>query len=473
MSAKVLAVGLAMAFVSVLPTLAISHPALVLPLAAAPLGLIVMMRIPVWLVLGFVSFTFFRLHEAFPFLMPFRIPQLLALPTLLVLVWHIGVMKRIKPYWGSQLTAFAVFFALVTVGLPFASNPGIAIAYWTSAYVKIAIMTLSIAWLLRKPSDFQLAARVIVISGMAVSYVAITNKLAGIGLVEGSRVTIGREIGSVLGDPNDLSLVLTFPLSFAVSMATTRGGWFNRILGLAAIVLIIWAVLSTQSRGGILGIMSVFGVTGLRIVRSKLLLAGAGGLAAIVLFAAAGISDRSSGGAAEDGIDESAMGRIWAWTAALNMALARPLNGVGLDNFIPNYWLYTPHWSGFNKAVHSTWLGVLAETGWPGLIAFVAMVVAIARVAVRASRILRDNHAPLPVQVAAFSVTSGVAGFCASGTFLTQGFTWPIYILLAIASAASHFANGFAYGEPAGAKKPRIRIVRRLETANSAGMDPA
>lgn len=468
-----LAVGLGMAFVSVLPTLAISHPALVLPLAAAPLGLIVMMRIPVWLVLGFVSFTFFRLHEAFPFLMPFRIPQLLALPTLLVLVWHIGIMKRIKPFWGSQLTAFAVFFTLVTVGLPFASNPGIAIAYWTSAYVKIAIMTLSIAWLLRKPSDFQLAARVIVISGMAVSYVAITNKLAGIGLVEGSRVTIGREIGSVLGDPNDLSLVLTFPLSFAVSMATTRGGWFNRLLGLAAIVLIIWAVLSTQSRGGILGIMSVFGVTGLRIVRSKLLLAGAGGMAAIVLFAAAGISDRSSGGAAEDGIDESAMGRIWAWTAALNMALARPLNGVGLDNFIPNYWLYTPHWSGFNKAVHSTWLGVLAETGWPGLIAFVAMVVAIARVAVRASRILRDNGAPVPVQVAAFSVTSGVAGFCASGTFLTQGFTWPIYILLAIASAASHFANAFAYGEPESPKKPQIRIVRRLREADRAGMEHA
>ena len=162
-----------------------------------------------------------------------------------------------------------------------------------------------------------------------------------------------------------------------------------------------------------------------------------------------------------------------AWTAALNMALARPLNGVGLDNFIPNYWLYTPHWSGFNKAVHSTWLGVLAETGWPGLIAFVAMVVAIARVAVRASRILRDNGAPMPVQVAAFSVTSGVAGFCASGTFLTQGFTWPIYILLAIASAASHFANAFAYGEPAGPKKPGIRIVRRLEPANSAGMDRA
>ena len=473
MTAKGLAVALGLAFVSVLPTLAMAHPALVIPLAAAPLGLIIMMRIPVWLVLGFVSFTFFRLHEAFPFLMPLRIPQLLALPTLMVLVWHIVVMKKITPFWGSQLTAFAIFFTLVTLGLPFASNPGIAIAYWTGAYVKIGIMTLSIAWLLRKPEDFQLAARVITLSGMAVAFVAISNKLAGIGLVEGTRVTIGREFGSVLGDPNDLSLVLTFPLSFAVSLATTRSGWLNRMLGGAAIVLIIWAVLSTQSRGGLLGMMAVFGVTGLRIVKSKLVLGGVGGLAALVLFAAAGISDRSSGGASEEGIDESAMGRIWAWTAAFNMAMARPLNGVGLDNFIPNFWLYTPHWTGFNKAVHSTWLGVLAETGWPGLLAFVAMIIATARVAMRAARKLRESGAPMPVQVAAFSATSGIAGFCVSGTFLTQGFTWPIYILLAITSAASHFANIFADGEAPKRETPQIRIVNRISPAIPAGTLPA
>ena len=33
------------------------------------------------------------------------------------------------------------------------------------------------------------------------------------------------------------------------------------------------------------------------------------------------------------------------------------------------------------------------------------------------------------------SVLSGLAGFMASGTFLTQGFTWPLYILLALSIA--------------------------------------
>ncbi len=461
------------AAIGVLPVLAIAHPALVVPLAAAPLGLIIMMRIPVWLVLGFVAFTFFRLHEAIPALLPLRIPQLLAIPTLVVLVWHIGVKKSIKPFWGSELTAFAVFFTLVTLGIPFASAPDIAMNTWTSSYSKIAIMTLSIAWLLRKPGDFQLASLMIVNSGTVVAFIAISNKLAGIGLVEGSRVTVGREIGSVLGDPNDLSLVLTFPLSFAMSMAITKGGGIYRIVGALAVVAIIWAIICTQSRGGILGILAVFGVVGLRLIKSKILLGIIGTIGMAGLFAVAGISDRSSGGASEDGIDESAMGRIWAWTAALNMALDRPLTGVGLSNFIPNFWKYTPHWSGFNKAVHSTWLGVLAETGWPGLIAFITMVVITIRLAIRTSRILKEANAPVPVQVSSFALVSGLVAFCTSGTFLTQGFTWPFYILLAITSAVSNFARPFAKGEELKPQKPKIRMKARVSRQIGIGTQNA
>lgn len=93
------------------------------------MALLFIFRIPIWLCLGFVAFSFFRLHEAFPFLMPLHIPQLLTSPTLLVLVWHIGVKKQVQPYWGPGLTAFAAFFVIVTLGIPFASNVGMALGY--------------------------------------------------------------------------------------------------------------------------------------------------------------------------------------------------------------------------------------------------------------------------------------------------------------------------------------------------------
>lgn len=447
-------VALGFSLVAATPILVVAHPVMALPVALTPLALMAVVRIPIWLVLGFVAFSFFRLHEAFPFLLPFRIPQLLALPTLFVLAWNLAVKRTVEPFWGRELTAFAVFFSLVTLGMPFASNPPVAFEYWTSAYVKIGVMTVAIAWLVRSPRDFALTAKVIVAAGVAVAAVAISNKLAGVGLVEGTRVTIARDIGSVLGDPNDLSLVLTFPLAFAVALASTRTSTLNRVFGAAATMAIVWAVIATQSRGGLIGIMAVFAVTGLRIVRSKAVLFSVGGLAMLVLVAAAGISDRASGGAAEAGIDESAQGRLWAWQAALNMALARPLTGVGLDNFIPNFWKYTPHWTGFNKAVHSTWFGVLAETGWPGLIAFVAMIVVTVRVARAAAASLRATGAPDSVQVVANAILAGLAAFCGSGTFLTQGFTWPLYILLALTAAVSHYAKAFAQRDGEAASRP-------------------
>jgi O-Antigen ligase len=65
------------------------------------------------------------------------------------------------------------------------------------------------------------------------------------------------------------------------------------------------------------------------------------------------------------GVDESPEGRLIAWETAWNMAKARPLTGVGLANTVENYYFYSPIWQDKNKAMHSLWLRVLAETGFP------------------------------------------------------------------------------------------------------------
>jgi putative inorganic carbon (hco3(-)) transporter len=331
------------------------------------------------LCLIFIVFSFFRIHEAFPALNPLRIPSLVAIPTLLVLGWHIALSRSIKPFWSKELKSFSVFFVLATIGVLFAVNRTAALTYWTATYWKIGIMVVAIAWLTREPKDFLLAARALVIAGSAIAIVAITNKLGGIGLVEGTRVTIARDMGSVLGDPNDLSLVLLFPLGFAACLVAYPTGWLNKIIGLVGTALIIWGIVCTQSRGGFLGIVATFGVVGLRVVKSKVTFITVGCFMAVALFAGMGISKRASGGAKEQGIDESSMGRIYAWQAAWKMAATHPLNGVGIDNFTGNYYFYSPHWDGNNHAVHSTWFNVLAETGFPGLIAFVTMIVTCLR----------------------------------------------------------------------------------------------
>ena len=245
----------------------------------------------------------------------------------------------------------------------------------------------------------------------------------------------------MLGDPNDLSLVLLFPLSFSLALMITKGRGSDRVLGAIGALLIVAAIIATQSRGGLLGAMAVFAVFGARLIKSKTLLIVIGVVGLLALFAVAGISGRASGGAAEAGIDESSMGRIYAWGAAWRMALARPLDGVGLNNFVANYYFYTRHWDGLNHAVHSTWFNVLAESGFPGIIAFVTMIVLVARSALKSSKRLQQVDAAPAAKAISLALLAGIAGFCVAGTFLTQGFTWPIYILLALTAATSRYAN--------------------------------
>lgn len=427
-----------------LPAFIIPHPAVMIAIAVVPLLIVYAFKNPFVLCLAFICFSFFRIHEAFMVLNKLHIPQMLAVGTLTVLGLQV-LFHRIKVAWTPELKLFAIFFGMITFGCMVASGRDVAFGYWTDTFVKIALMVFAIASLAKRPQDFALATRAFVMSGMLIAFVAIYNHANGLEEVEGTRVTVGRSTGSVLGDPNDLSLVLLFPLSFAVSLVlTSRTPFFGRVLGLVGIVTIAIAILDTQSRGGLLGMVAVFGVFGIRMIKSKALLITIGVVGILGLFAVAGIGGRSSGGAAEAGaVDESAEGRLRAWGAAWRMALARPLTGVGLNCYISNYYYYQDWWEGFAKAVHSTWFAALAESGFPGFAMFITMVFNTFRSSARSVRSLApeamgDLYDPASFGMAQ-AVLAGMAGFVVCGSFLTQAFTWPLYVLLSLAVAIGRY----------------------------------
>lgn len=418
------------------------HPIIGLALGLVPVLVLFVLKQPFLMVLLFVLFSFFRLHEAFPQLYHLRIPLLLSIASLGALLWHVGLTRKIKVYWTPELTRACIFFVVVVLSIVLATNRSVALNYFTSIYWKIIVMTFAIAWLLQTTRDFHLSLNLITFSGLSVGLVALYNKFNGISLVEGTRVTIGRDLGSVLGDPNDLSLVLLFPCSFAISLIFSPNiSRSQRLFGMVTAVVLVLAIIATQSRGGLLGIAAVIAAFAWRRVKSKLLLIISGAFLLSALFLVADISSRESGGAAEQGIDESAMGRVYAWKAAFGMAVDNPISGVGIDNFYHNYFFYSDHWDGLNHAVHSTWFGVLAETGFLGLIIFTMMVIAVIRCASRSLNKIRAqaHHFPPIMSAIAEGNLSGIIGFCIAGTFLTQGLTWPLYILLAFTVGVAHY----------------------------------
>lgn len=427
----------------------IPNPVVVVALALLPIGALFVVNQTFWFVSLFVLFSFFRIHEAFAQLYSLKIPLLLSLGALAGLSWHMLISRSLKVYWHASLTWMALFWLLVIIGILFASNRGMAVASFKGIYWKIIVMTLAITWLVNSQMMVKRMSLMIVVTGILISSVALFNSANGIGLVEGSRVTIGRELGSMLGDPNDLALVLMFPLAFAISLTMTKNIGFARIIGLVCTIAAMAAVIATQSRGGLLGSLAVFGMFGLKYIRSKVLLVTLGVVAAGLLFAMAGISDRQSGGAAEEGIDASAMGRIYAWQAAFKMALENPFTGVGLDNFYVNYFYYSPHWDGLNHAVHSTWFGVLAETGFLGLVVFIGLIISLlrtSRATIYQLSLNPDNYSPY-LHANVYAVYAGLIGVIVSGTFLTQGFNWPLYILAALAISSAHIVQNHSQNE--------------------------
>lgn len=426
---------------------------LVTAITAQPIAIIGFALIPVVIVIAaksldypfelcllFIIFSFFRIHEVFPILMPLRIPNMLAIGTFAALGWHMLLRRTIRPRWSKELLLFSAFFVHLTIGLLFATDKAAAIGYWQSTYSKIAVMVFAIAWLMRTTNHFRRLMLSIVLAGLCVGVTAIYNKLNGIGLVEETRVTIGRSFGSALGDPNDLSLVLLFPLAFTASLAMTNGlKGIDRFIGWFGIPVIMYAIICTQSRGGLLGSLAVFGIVANHFIKQKWILFVGGGVGGMVLLVAAGISKRASGGAAEEGIDESAMGRIHAWNAAWKMALGRPLTGVGVDNFYQNYFFYSDHWDGIPHAVHSTWFVVIAEGGFPGFFMFVSLFILTVKTAMRALVLLKNE--PAIPRALALALIAGLGGFGVSGTFLTQGYTWPFYIQLGLVVALAAYAQ--------------------------------
>ena len=414
-----------------LTMMVLPHPLLFVILALIPIGLFVVVRLSVVMVLLFIIFLFFRIHEAFPLLMPFKLPLLLALASLFVFAMRMFIFRDMKVDWPKELTVFTIFLFVIFLGIVFAQNRPEAIKYMKETYIKIYLMTLIGYWMLNKPSEFKTLLMMILIAGLMIALKAISNKVLGIGLIEGTRVTIAREIGSALGDPNDLSLVLMFPLAYAIStFLHTQKKAMKYFAGFITILLIT-SIILTQSRGGVLGVTGIVGFYSYHHIKSKAAFISISVIAFVAMLSVAGVSDRQTTQANEGELDASAQGRLHAWEAAWGMALDNPVVGVGMENYYYNYYYYTPKWTGKNHVVHSTWFNVMAETGFTGFGLFMGLLFMLYK---RSREIARDVRPDTPNEIAIMShaSTPALIGFCIAGTFLTQSYTWPLYLQMVI-----------------------------------------
>lgn len=420
-----------------------------LQIAAFPLALTLAWRWPLGIALAFVALSCFRLHDAFPALQPMRLPTMFGGLLILTAGLHV-VARNVTVFFRRELTLAIVFTLHVFVGLLFAVDRDVAYDAWSGRFIKVVLVALLIAWISKWPRDARPLSNLITLCGVVISLVALYNWFNGLNLVEGTRVAIGGP-DSLIGDPNDLTFILLFAVAFTLSMflAEENRSWERAVFG-SALFVILWAIVATKSRGGLIGVVAVFAVyvtNRYRLSTKNILILGMLAAALVVL---SGVTAREYSSETSSAVDDSSNVRLAAWSAAFRMALTHPIFGVGFENFIEIYWAYTNLWTGKNKAVHSIWFGVLAESGFVGFAIYMSMIWFTLRSAFSMLKKVNTPTADPRLRTLGLALISGFIGTLAGGTFLTQAYSWPVFTQIALIAALAHHVDGLEQG-PRGA----------------------
>jgi putative inorganic carbon (hco3(-)) transporter len=239
----------------------------------------------------------------------------------------------------------------------------------------------------------------------------------GIPLGEDGRI----QYVGIFNDPNDLGMlfVSVFPMA---CLLCKRAGFFGKLLWLACILTLLYGVYLTNSRGAMLGVLTVIGA----YIWYRRGVVVAGVLGAVGLTVMKMLSSRMQ---ELDAGEESASGRVDAWYEGLQMFKSHPLFGVGPGNFTD----YNP------LTAHNSFVLVLAETGFVGYVLWLAligytfwMVAAVLRA--------KPDAITEPERFAAWNIERPMAltlllslcGMFVCAFFLSRSYMIVLYVVLAI-----------------------------------------
>ncbi len=250
--------------------------------------------------------------------------------------------------------------------------------------------------------------------------------------------------GHFLGDGNDFSLSVCIIVPLCLLLYLEAEAKYSKLFYFAALIVLILAIVGTQSRGATLALAGSFAYLwwagkrkSLGVILISVVVAG------IFAFAPPEYLQRmeSIANYQEEG---SAMGRIMAWKSGIRMALEYPLTGVGTGHFAvalgnefrpPEYAFQELPW----LTAHSMYFLVLGELGFPGLICMMTILLGNF---IRLNRLHRETlQAPGSDQVDLarlfLMLNTSLVAFCIGGAFLSVAYYPHIFVLAGLVTAAT------------------------------------
>lgn len=373
-----------------------------------------------FLTLLFMGMVFWRPQDwLFPVLYGWPILDVVIFIALLTLFVELR-MGRIQP--PRVIQAKLLFGLWITAMLSHIARTFFAMTITTFVEVgKICLFSLLFISVLDSERRIRLVAGTIVGMTLLMAVHALMQARLGYGFAGGSPLRLRGPDGTLIvrsqffgifADPNDLAQIMTvgIPLTFAVAY---RRNLLTTAVELVVVAMLIAAVLTTHSRGGLLALATVFA--------ASVIVFGFRGWGPPVAILTLALIIPVAGRFAAGWMDISAHNRVVQWGFANHVFKQHPIFGIG-------YGMYTEVVSGLvahNAFVTCyTELGIVGYWFWFGLIALGFT---------GCWRVNRLTTSPYLRRMARLCIVA-LAGFCASAYFLTRTWGYPLFFMTALAA---------------------------------------
>jgi len=259
---------------------------------------------------------------------------------------------------------------------------------------------------------------------LCTSYLAIQGILMSRGITIGGVNTLieGRVISTgIFADPNDLAMALVVGIPFVHHFFFLERLIMRRVVLAALGGSMLYCILLTGSRGGILGLAVV---TYLLLRQKSGTLVGAClaivMLASLLAIAPSNTMERLNEASVSKGTGHD---RIIHWYDGWRMFLSSPIIGVGMNN-------YTEYARGY--VAHNSFVHVAAETGMIGLLIWIGLFYfSLGNTLPIKAEIEESEPATLRLAVSS-SIRTSLTGFMVCVFFLSRQYEYIPYILMAL-----------------------------------------
>ncbi|RJQ16370.1 MAG: hypothetical protein C4560_09650 [Nitrospiraceae bacterium] len=277
--------------------------------------------------------------------------------------------KLARPGSAALWSVLLVLFGLLSA--VWAIDPALVISLLPTAAGLLLMYLVAGSYRLRK-SEFETLEWCIFAGGFLAAIYVIYNFMTGSFFYDTSRVSM--VVGDRISDPNYFAYTLIMPVAVCIHMMLNRKEKALQALFLVTLGVIIFGVIVTGSRGGMIGVLSVLAVYLMATDRKIVFTTGIIAVAVVLLqFIPDMFFARIN-----EGIETGGAGRVDVLYVVWKALEKYWLFGAGMSNCVKafsEFYIYSPSFRGHEMGAHNLYLGTFVELGVAGFALLAVMIV--------------------------------------------------------------------------------------------------